>query len=108
MLIVCISSHTSNLIHELHKTFPENIQKILDSDFTYYRVHSEEKDKNIALFNYILKFENIFDAARKKFTNKNKKIKIILSDIFEEQKNLLISYYSIDFKQIEKENYQRY
>ena len=90
-----------NIIHELHKSFPLDIQKQLDSDFNYYRASSRNDDIDLALYNYILKLQTIFEKKNIEFSQMNKKIKVILPDIYEEQKKLLLSYYSIDSRQIE-------
>ena len=92
-----------NTIHELNKSIPEDIQKQfeLDSDFFYYRTSTEKDDIQVALYNYILKFEKLFNKKSDEFLKLNKKIKVALPDAKEEQKKLLISYYSIDPFQLE-------
>ncbi len=87
--------NTNNILSELHKSFPANIQEKLDKDFNYYKISSEDKDKNLALYNYILRLQDIFENKNKEFNRQNKKIKIVLPDALEQQKKLLISYYSI-------------
>ena len=91
----------NNVIYELHKTFPSYIQKKLEFDFNYYRTSSREDDKDLALYNYILRLQDIFESKIKEFNKQYKKIKVILPDTFEQQKNLLIKYYSIDSNIIE-------
>ena len=91
----------NNVIYELHKTFPSYIQKKLEFDFNYYRTSSREEDKDLALYNYILRLQDIFESKIKEFNKQYKKIKVILPDTFEQQKNLLIKYYSIDSNIIE-------
>ena len=91
----------NNVIYELHKTFPSYIQKKLEFDFNYYRTSRREDDKDLALYNYILRLQDIFESKIKEFNKQYKKIKVILPDTFEQQKNLLIKYYSIDSNIIE-------
>ena len=92
-----------NSLHELNKSIPLDIQQKyeLDSEFDYYRTSSHEEHINLALYNYILKLQTIFEMRNNEFSKHNKKIKVTLPDAKEEQKRLLIFYYSIDPNQIE-------
>jgi len=98
-----IMFNKNNSIEELNKSFPIDIQKELESDFEYYRAYNNKEidHMELALYNYILKFQKLFDKKYNEFSRMGKKIKIILPDASEEQKKLLISFYSIDPLKIE-------
>jgi len=91
-----IMFNPNNSINELHKSFPGDIQEKLKKDFIYYNNSNKDEEKDLALYNYILKLEKIFKDKKQEFDNKYQKIKLDLPDVLEEQKNLLISYYSIN------------
>ena len=93
--------NTNNFFHELNKSFPSYIQKQLEHDFNHYRESSKDEQKDLALYNYILRLQDIWDNKIKEFNRQYKKIRIILPDSSEQQKKLLISYYSIDSNIIE-------
>ncbi len=95
--------NTNNTFHELHKIFPSYIQEILEPDYNYYRTSSSKDHQDLALYNYILKLQDIFDNKNKEFSKQNKKIKIMIPDSPKQQKNLLFNYYSIDKNQVENE-----
>ena len=88
--------NTNNILFELHKIFPNDIQEELRRDFFYYRNSSKDEDKDLALYNYILRLRKIFDNKESELKKNNKKIKINLPNIIEEQKRLLFSYYSLN------------
>jgi len=91
-----IMFNTNSVLHELHKSFPSEIQDILNNDFIHYRESTNKEHIDLALYNYIVKLEDIFNKKIKDFNKQYKKIRIELPDSKEQQKNLLISYYSID------------
>ena len=92
--------YTNNILFKLHGSFPAYIKEKLNKDFNYYRISSKDNDKDLALYNYILRLQEIFESKIKEFYKQNKKIKIVLPDAPEQQTKLLISYYSIKPNQV--------
>ena len=92
--------YTNNILFKLHGSFPAYIKEKLNKDFNYYRISSKDNDKDLALYNYILRLQEIFESKIKEFYKQNKKIKIVLPDAPEQQRKLLISYYSIKPNQV--------
>ena len=93
--------NTVNILNTLQEILPENIKLTLKSDYNYYEESNTKDDKLLALYNYILRFQDIFDEKENEFRKQNKKIKIIPPDILKEQTKLLFEYYSIDPNQVE-------
>jgi hypothetical protein len=85
----------NDILSELHKIFPEDIQKELSPDFEYYQNSKDDEEKMLYLYNYILRFQKIFNEGKRELSEKKNKIKIIPPDIFDEQKKLIIDFYSI-------------
>ena len=87
--------NTRNCLYKLNDILPKEIQEILEYDFNGYRRSSDKNEQELYLYNYILKLSSIFEQKEDEF-NRNKK-SIIINDpnIKNEQKNLLLSYYSI-------------
>ena len=96
--ILCyyILTQTKNIFYSLHNSFPDSIKKVLADDFNYYRNYSSKDDKNLAIYNYILKLNKIFQQKEEEFNKNNKKIILNIPGMEEIQKNLLINYYSIN------------
>ena len=90
--------NSKNTIYELHKSFTEDIQEKLNKDFENYRISSRNEDQDIYKYNYIVKLEDIFKNKGQDFKKEDKLIKLIPPDAPEEQKNLLISYYTINLE----------
>ena len=76
----------------LNGNFPE-----LDNIYNYYSLARRSNEKEIALYNYIIRLKNYFVDKEKMiyFDSKHNRIKIFTHGIIEEQKNLLFTYYSI-------------
>ena len=90
-----ILNNTDNILEVLQQTFPKNIKDKLIQDYNYYLKSNKKEEKVLALYNYILRFQEIFDERENEFIKQNKKIKIITQDMQNEQKKLLFEYYSI-------------
>ena len=85
-----------NFVKELHKIFPQSIKRQLNQYFINYNKAKEREERILAAYNYILKFQEIFDKKEKEFNQRKKKIEFITPDLLEEQKNLLFNFYSIE------------
>ena len=90
-----IYNNTNNILCELNNIFPEEIKEVLESDFKGYCNNSDKNEKDLYLYNYILKLDLIFAQKEEEFNKNNKKIVIDIPNIQSEQKNLLLSYYTI-------------
>ena len=89
-----IMNNTENSLENLHESFPKSIRDKLDSDYKYYKLSERINEKDLALYNYILRLGEIFYERELDFQNENFKIKINHPDFLKEQKQLLFSYYS--------------
>ena len=97
-----ILNNTKNILDSLYNSFPPNIKKILEYDFNYYNKSSDDDNRNLALYNYILNLRDIIEKKEKELKRNDKKIIVNFPNIMNEQKNLLFDYYSIKLN----ENYK--
>ena len=94
----CIAYHLLNntkiTLPELHKNLPSPIKEVLQHDYNYYKSYkSNQNDKDLALYNYIIKLNEIFIQKEEEFEQNNSKIIIECPDIENEQENLLLFLY---------------
>lgn len=89
-----IMFNTKNTLNQLHNIFPDDIKAQLNSDFNYYNNSKGKDEKDLALYNYIIRFQEIFNEREKQFSSNGKKIKILDTDLNE--KNLLNEFFKID------------
>ena len=97
-----IMQQGSEKIYHLHKSLPDSIKNYLSSDYNNYinciKMNAKfEKDLN--LYNYLLKLYNKFIVQEKQIKVTDKKIIIFVPNILEEQKKLLFNYYSINLNE---------
>ena len=67
---------TENIFKDLFNCFTKEIQEILQYDYNYYFNSTNNEDKDIALYNFIIKLNNIFKEKEKEFIINKKTIKI--------------------------------
>ena len=89
-----IMFNTENTLNQLHNIFPNDIKEQLNADFNYYYNSIEIVEKDLALYNYVIKFQEIFNERAKEFNQNGKKIKILSTD--SNEKDLLNEYFKID------------
>ena len=53
-------NNANNILYSLHNNFHLKIKNHLEKDFEYYNKYSNDEDKNLALYHYILKLRDIF------------------------------------------------
>ncbi len=108
--IIC---NTNNILKLLHSSIPKSLKDDeIKKDFQDYEKSTKTEDKDIYLYNYILRLQDIFEGRIKEFKKQDKKIKITPPDISDEQKKLLMNYYSINSDLVEDKpkiimNYER-
>ena len=62
-------------LFQLHESFPKDIREKLEHDFQYYRISSKNEDKFLALYNYVLRLQDIFEEKSREFERQRKKLK---------------------------------
>ena len=97
-----IMLNPNKCLKNLHNSFPYKIKKELNEYYNEYDKSHGNENKELALYNYIIKFRNIFNNLRREFVHQDKKIKEIIPESKEIQKKLLFSYYSIEQNQKNK------
>ena len=56
--LMSVLFNAKNTLHQLNKSFPEEIQEVLNYDFQYYRRSTKDEDIDMELYNYILKYQH--------------------------------------------------
>ena len=96
-----INDRTYKLLYSLNSSLPKSLQDYLKADYDNYIRCS---DKDISLYNYLVKLNNIFKEQETKLKKlSEKKISINIPGIEKEQKDLLFQYYSINENEIIEE-----
>jgi len=73
--------NTYNFLYNFHKCLTKKIQNILSCDYHYYINSNKNDDKDLALYNYIIKLYSIFEGLKKEFIESGWKLKLNAFDI---------------------------